>query len=86
MTSSNESEVVDAMLPGKPSKLQVISDRTPNGHTWAGWEFQGAWENSGEGTRQNSTVTSGEGAPLLVIEFSLWADGGRSDQVAATVY
>ena len=29
-------EVVDAMLPGKASKLQVIFDRTLNGHTWVG--------------------------------------------------
>ena len=28
------SEVVDAMLPGKASKLQVTFDRTPNQHRW----------------------------------------------------
>ena len=55
-------EVVDAMLPGKASKLQVSRNRTLNRHRWSGREYQGAWENSGEGTRQNSTVTSGEGA------------------------
>ena len=36
MTSPLLDEVVDAMLPGKSSKLQVISDRTLNGHTWVG--------------------------------------------------
>jgi len=56
MTSLYGDEVIDAKLPGKASKLQVTSDRTPNRHRWAGWESQGAWENSGEGTRQNSTV------------------------------
>ena len=35
-------EVVDAMLPGKTSKLQVIRDRTPNRHRWSGREYQGA--------------------------------------------
>ena len=29
------SEVIDAMLPGKASKLQVIHDRTLNRHRWA---------------------------------------------------
>ena len=29
-------ELIDAMLPGKVSKLQVISSRTPNQHWWAG--------------------------------------------------
>jgi hypothetical protein len=27
-----EREVVDAMLPGKPSKLQITDDRTVNRH------------------------------------------------------
>lgn len=35
-------EVVDAMLPGKSSKLQVITNRTPNRHRWTGREYQGA--------------------------------------------
>ena len=39
---STESEVDDAMLPGKASKLQVISNRTPNRHRWSGREYQGA--------------------------------------------
>ncbi len=30
------SEVVYAMLPGKSSKLQVMINRTPNRHRWAG--------------------------------------------------
>ena len=29
-------KVVDAMLPGKASKLQVKRDRTPNRHRWVG--------------------------------------------------
>ena len=29
-------EVIDAMLPGKASKLQVTRDRTRNRHRWAG--------------------------------------------------
>ena len=28
------SEVTDAMLPRKTSKLQIASDRTPNRHRW----------------------------------------------------
>ena len=36
MTSHYGDEVVDALLPGKASKLQVYVNRTPNGHTWAG--------------------------------------------------
>ena len=63
--------VVDAMLPRKTSKLQVKVDRTPNRHRWSGREYQGARENSGEGTRQNGTVTSGEGAPLQVTGILL---------------
>ena len=35
-------EVVDAMLPGKASKLQVTRNRTPNRHRWSGREYQGA--------------------------------------------
>ncbi len=35
-------EVVDAMLPGKTSKRQVMSDRTLNRHRWAGRVAQGA--------------------------------------------
>jgi hypothetical protein len=31
---SSETEVVDATLPGKASKLQVIVDRTANRHWW----------------------------------------------------
>src|SRR5690606_19200516 len=39
---SFEGEVVDAMLPGKASKLQVTRNRTPNRHRWSGREYQGA--------------------------------------------
>ena len=78
--------MVDTPLPGKASKLQTMRDRTRNQHRWTGREYLGAWENSGEGTRQNGTVTSGEGAPLLVTELASEAKGGRRYQVAATVY
>ena len=37
-----EREVVDTMLPGKASKLQVKRDRTLNRHRWSGREYQGA--------------------------------------------
>ena len=36
---SSEIEVVDATLPGKASKLQVIDVRTANRHWWARGEF-----------------------------------------------
>ena len=36
------SEVIDAMLPGKASKLQIVRNRTPNRHRWSGREYQGA--------------------------------------------
>lgn len=36
MTSPLLDEVVDAMLPRKASKLQVIKNRTPNQHRWSG--------------------------------------------------
>ena len=39
---SFETEVVDGMLPGKSSKLQITRDRTPNRHRWTGREAQGA--------------------------------------------
>ena len=39
---SFEIEVVDTMLPGKPSKLQVICVRTLNRHRWTGRVAQGA--------------------------------------------
>ena len=42
MTSPLLDEVVDAKLPGKVSKLQVIVDRTLNRHRWSGREYQGA--------------------------------------------
>lgn len=42
MTSPLLDEVVDAMLPGKTSKLQIYIDRTPNRHRWSGREYQGA--------------------------------------------
>ena len=42
MTSFYGNEVVDALLPGKASKLQIMINRTPNRHRWVGREFQGA--------------------------------------------
>ena len=42
MSSYYGSEAIDAMLPGKASKLQVIRNRTPNRHRWSGREYQGA--------------------------------------------
>ena len=69
-------EVIDATLPRKSSKLQAMRDRTRNRHRWTGREYLGAWENSGEGTRQNSTVTSGEGAPLLREGLRAWSGKG----------
>ncbi len=35
-------EVVDALLPGKSSKLQIVRNRTRNRHRWTGREYQGA--------------------------------------------
>ena len=35
-SSRNENEVIDTLLPGKSSKLQVMLDRTPNRHRWVG--------------------------------------------------
>jgi len=56
MTRHYGAEVTNALLPGKASKHQVTRNRTPNRHRWSGREYQGAWENSGEGTRQNGAV------------------------------
>ena len=66
MTRVQGLEVTDTLLPGKATKLQLTKNRTANRHRWAGRAFQGAQENSGEGTRQNDTVTSGEGMPVVV--------------------
>ncbi len=35
-------KAVDALLPRKASKRQVICNRTPNRHRWLGREYQGA--------------------------------------------
>ena len=40
--------------------------RTRNRHRWSGREYQGDRENRGEGTRQITPVTSGEGGPIRV--------------------
>ena len=50
------------MLPRKASKLNRGAARTANRHRWSGRIYQGARETHGQGTRQNSPVTSGEGA------------------------
>jgi len=42
MTSHYGGEAVDAQLPGKASKHQVTSNRTPNRHRWSGREYSGA--------------------------------------------
>ena len=87
MTRHYGVEATNALLPGKASKHQVTSNRTPNRHRWSGAENTKALgENSGEGTRQNGAVTSGEGT-LAVGEVP--ADGAeisRRYQLAATVY
>ena len=53
----------------------------PNRHRWTGREYQGAWENDDEGTRQIAPVTSGEGGPV-----SGQPDAGGTDSGVATVY
>jgi hypothetical protein len=69
-------EVVEAQLPRKASKLQAVVTRTPNRHRWARRVSSGAGENSGEGTRQTSTVTSGEGAPVVGEALAAGAERG----------
>ena len=79
-------EAADALLLGKTPKLQVAGGRTANRHRWAGRGYQGAWENPGEGTRQNDAVTSGEGMPRAVEPLAGRAGRGGTETVAATVY
>ena len=50
--------------------------RTVNRHRWMGRIYQGARVKPGQGTRQNSPVTSEEGVPPL---------GGRSEMAQPTV-
>ncbi len=40
MTRHYGAEVTNALLPGKASKHQVTSNRTPNRHRWSGREYQ----------------------------------------------
>ncbi len=61
-------------------------DRTANRHRWARRVSSGARENQGEGTRQNSPVSSEEGVPLAVKDLASGAAGGRSEEAQATVY
>ncbi|GEK16173.1 hypothetical protein AFI02nite_42090 [Aliivibrio fischeri] len=39
MSSYYGSEAIDAMLPGKASKLQIVRNRTPNRHRWSSREY-----------------------------------------------
>src|SRR5690554_4028279 len=66
---SPQTEVLDTMLPGTSPMLPLQRNRTVNRHRWVGREYQGALENSGEETRQIGTVTSGEGATVLVKDL-----------------
>ncbi len=50
-------EATNALLPGKASKHQVTS--VVLGDTGGQVEYQGACENSGEGTRQNGAMCFG---------------------------
>jgi hypothetical protein len=45
---------------------RFVVARTRNRHRWSGREYQGDRENRGEGTRQNTPVTSGEGGLIFV--------------------
>ncbi len=49
----------------KVSKLQIHVNRTANRHRWTGRDTKALERTWVEGTRQNDTVTSGEGVPLL---------------------
>ena len=64
----------------------AVAARTPNRLRWSGREYQGDRVNRGEGTRQITPVTSGEGGPEIVEGFTPRAVAGRRDQGEATVY
>ncbi len=74
MSSYYGSEVIDAMLPGKASKLQIVRNREFQTDTGGRVEnTKASRENSGEGTRQNGTATSGEGTLLSVKSPCGWS-------------
>ena len=60
--ASGPSDIRVTRLPRKSAKLNRRGTRTGNRHRWSGIEYRGAREIRGQGTRQNSPVTSGEGA------------------------
>ena len=78
-------EVIDAMLPGKASKLQAVLNRTLNRHRWSGREYQGVERTQVKELGKMATVTSGEGAPVPVMGLAPGAGAGRRYQMAATV-
>ncbi len=73
------------MLPRKTSR-EAFGRPYQNRHRWAGRAYRGDRGNHGQGTRQNSPVTSGEGAPPRVNALAAGASGGRSEEAQATVY
>ena len=78
-------EVGHPMLPRKTSRE---SHQRPyqNRHRWAGRAYRGDRVNHGQGTRQNSPVTSGEGALARVEGLAPRACASRSEEAQATVY
>ena len=84
----DEDTIVEAGHPMLPRKTSRETRRRPyqNRHRWAGRAYRGDRENHGQGTRQNSPVTSGEGAPPEVSLLARGAFGGRSEEAQATVY
>ena len=78
-------EAGQPMLPRKTSRKSIWRPYQ-NRHRWAGRAYRGDRENHGQGTRQNSPVTSGEGALLQVIWHAQGARGSRSEEAQATVY
>ena len=63
-----------------------VAARTPNRLRWSGREYRGDRANRGEGTRQITPVTLGEGGPERVMGLAPGALAGRRDQGEATVY
>src|SRR5438128_11975037 len=80
-------EATDAQLPRKsPHSVEPCGARTANRLRWARRKSSGARENSGQGTRQISTVTSEEGGPLQEKGLAPGAYSGRRETAVATVY
>ena len=84
----DEAHMREAGHPMLPRKTPRKTGWRPyqNRHRWAGRAYRGDRENHGQGTRQNSPVTSGEGAPPEVSLLARGAFGGRSEEAQATVY